>query len=186
MSLHENQTQTANAEQSPEGRQPYFDLNQLDPLQVADLLGVFGDALNESSELSMIKGEAVPGHIERMAKLLDPLADDVADFADRNPEKAYMLAETLASSEHPWARATAVDGYCRLLRHLPVESSDHEAALNRLHGLLQDPDDAVTDSADEVLGALVETDDLDEPTLRRIDAWLPEERKRERAWLTGQ
>lgn len=182
MSSHENEALSNKVERQLEGQHPYFDLNQLAPLQVADLLAVFGDAVSESGELSIVKGEAVPAHVERMANLLDPLSGDITDFADRNPERAYTLSMTLANSEHRWPRSIAAEGLCRLLRHVPAGSEERQEVLDRLRGLLGDADDHVKEYAEEAVGALVETNDLDEPTTRMINAWLPDYMQRQREW----
>lgn len=154
-------------EQSPDLPKPVFDLEQMEPEQVATLI----DALGFTWQTDLDNGDKAPEFRQsEISRVLGLIHKDLSNFVERNPEAARKLYDYLMENATEWPRGLA--GECMTLR-LINQNLDDEAARQKLIDpwveLLNDEDEATRVIATQIMWGVIESDWIDEPTARYLN-----------------
>ncbi len=147
-----------------------FDLQQMEPDRVADLVVILGAA----SEADFESGkEAFQGG----SSLNDLLEHDIAEFPKVDPEKAVELYLKLATHDAAWPRNVVSGHFGGLIRHLPEDSPARTHLIDLWVGLSKDEDDMVREGAEEAIVDSIREGWFDEATTRYLSNSLPMDRQ---------
>lgn len=159
------------AEQAHEPSKAVFDLEQMEPIQVANLVAILGKELSAEDE---VKDEDPKQKGGRAIVIHDLLEHDIANLPKRDLEKAHDLYVTMATSRDGWTRAVIACHMGDLLRHLLDDNKTRQQIIDLWVKLMCDKDQYVQEFARDAISEVVDENWLDEPTSRYLNSKLPE------------
>jgi hypothetical protein len=145
-----------------------FNLDKLEPTQVAELMAALGHAnevaMNQTNE-------------HHACQLVDAFIADLKRYAGQNAERAVQIFDALAShaasNENNWLRAVASDVAPILIQHYADDYAKRKQVIDRWVGLLSDNDSFARETAQQSIANATDADWVDEPTARYLDSKLP-------------
>lgn len=159
-----------------ESPRPTFNLEDMEPDQVALLVAAIGAAID--AEFKAQENELNKPPILNAA-LVELLGSDMQTLPARNPEKAKELFRVLVTHPEHWPRELAARMGPGLMRSQSGDHNERQQTIDAWLRLLEDEDEFVREGAVQSLSDSVDSDWIDEPTARYLDSKLPDGWRRE-------
>lgn len=152
--------------------QGVFDLDNLNGAQVGALIAALG-LLSESQPSAAQGGTDAP-----VEEVLYIVGHDMTAYAERAPDKAMELFQTLAASEENWTKRVALLQLAEpLLKQYANEPDKRQAVIDLWVKLLDDNDEEVAETAADTLSSAVYSSHiegwLDDSVQQHLDDKLP-------------
>jgi hypothetical protein len=160
-----------------------FNFEALEPNEAAELIAVLERAAKVAQEQALrTTGNVVsyePGYGQR--NFLYAFDADLGAYSSDDPDRAHQFFDALrtrADSYH--ARGTSASAVApQLVRHYADDYVKRQPIIDAWVELLHDDDPIVRETTAEAMSDAVDSDWLDEPTARYLDAMLPAGYQRE-------